>query len=266
MLCCRAQMEVCTAQPELEKALLRLLACELKVISMPIQATLADVFTGLVEWGDGRQLSDTITKLVTAAAKKGIECSSRVCVPFQQREWGSWVGQAGGGGRCASPTEATVPSFFSWGATCRADRGVLSVPRQCTAQLYCGVTTDAWEACVCAGGGAAVAAALLSCMCVSWAGWLLMVTAVSSPPPGWCAWGCGVDVFVAPANSATLFVIGELHAIHGRQLSANSVNIVAAIVKKHCKSSEVSHTTIFLALVASVVALVPTAGSPILFS
>ena len=72
---------MCTAQPQLEKAMLALVGLEHKLVSIPIQIVLADVWTGLQEWGDCRLLaSDVIPKLVNAAAKKGIDSSSRVCV------------------------------------------------------------------------------------------------------------------------------------------------------------------------------------------
>jgi hypothetical protein len=73
------QSEVCAAQPALEKVLLSLLGLELKLISMPIQTVMGDVWCGLQEWGDCRLLgSDLVPKILNAAAKKGIDSSSRV--------------------------------------------------------------------------------------------------------------------------------------------------------------------------------------------
>ena len=80
-----AQADVCAAQDELEKVLLRVLEAELKLVSIPVQTTLADCFTGLYEWGDSRKLTDAVTKLVSAAAKKGIDCGCRVYVASGMR-------------------------------------------------------------------------------------------------------------------------------------------------------------------------------------
>ena len=40
--------------------------------------------------------------------------------------------------------------------------------------------------------------------------------------------------------SAAVYAIGELHACHGPQLAPNASVVLAAIIKKHCKSSEVT--------------------------
>ena len=75
------QGEVCSVQVELEAALLRVLECELKLVSLPIQASLAECFVALCEWGDSRRLPELVTKLLDAAAKKGIDTGCRVYAP-----------------------------------------------------------------------------------------------------------------------------------------------------------------------------------------
>ena len=79
------QAEVCVVQDALERLLFMVLEAELKLVSIPVQTALADCFTGLFEWGDGRKLSETVAKLLTAAAKKGIDCGCRVYVPRRPR-------------------------------------------------------------------------------------------------------------------------------------------------------------------------------------